>query len=76
MYAYIQLLAADFSRGYVGRTISHLLSATHPHRGLHYIFLGFLTQLLLRSFTATPICGMNRGNRCPYLLLSLSPLLP
>lgn len=34
--------------------------------GLTYIFLAFLTHTLLRGFTGTVICGMNRGNRCPY----------
>ena len=34
--------------------------------GLTYIFLAYLTHILLRGFTDTDICGMNRGNRCPY----------
>jgi hypothetical protein len=69
-------LAADFSRGCVGKTISHLLSATHPHRDLHYIFLGFLNHGLLKSFTATPICGINRGNRCSYSSFPILPITP
>src|SRR5919112_4830837 len=32
-------------------------------------------HLLLRRFTFMSMCGMNTGNRCPYLLLSLSPLI-
>jgi hypothetical protein len=66
MCACIYEIGADFSRGCMVERIGHLLFATHPHHGLPYIYLGFLTQMLLRSFTATPICGMNRGNRCPY----------
>src|SRR5215212_10119981 len=31
-------------------------------------------HLLLRRFTFMSMCGMNTGNRCPYLL-SLSPLI-
>ncbi len=34
--------------------------------GLPHNILGFLTQMLLSSFTTAPICGMNRGNQCPY----------
>src|SRR5215204_5531105 len=34
--------------------------------GLSYVLLVFLPYMLLRSFTATPTCGMNRANRCPY----------
>jgi hypothetical protein len=34
--------------------------------GMTYIYLAFLTHILLRGFTGTVICGMNRANRCPY----------
>jgi hypothetical protein len=34
--------------------------------GLAYIFLAFLIQKLLRSFTSGATCGMNRCYRCPY----------
>jgi hypothetical protein len=41
--------------------------------GLAYIFRATLADILLRTFTGRATCGMNRANRCPYLLLSLSP---
>jgi hypothetical protein len=66
---------ADFSRGCAGREIGHLLFATHPHHGLPHNILGFLTHRLPISFTTVPICGMNRGNQCPYPPF-LSHLLP
>jgi hypothetical protein len=34
--------------------------------GLPYISLVFLAYILLRGFTGTAICGINRDNRCPY----------
>jgi hypothetical protein len=57
---------ADFSKGCAGRRISHLLFATRPDHGLPYNILGFLPHRLLTTFTAAAICGMNRGNQCPY----------
>jgi hypothetical protein len=34
--------------------------------GLTYIFLAFLSHIVLRGFTGRVICGMNGDNRCPY----------
>jgi hypothetical protein len=66
----------DFSRGCAGKRIGPLLFATHPHHGLPYIYVGFLTHKLLKCFTGRAICGMNRGNRCSYSSFPLSHLLP
>jgi len=40
---------------------------------LAYMLLVFLPHSLLRSFTVAALCGMNRANRCSYLLSLLFP---
>jgi hypothetical protein len=66
MYAYIPEVRLAFPRECACKRIGPLLFATHPHRGLHYVFVGFLNHRLLNTFTDAAICGMNRGNRCSY----------
>src|SRR5919112_789585 len=44
--------------------------------GLSYIVVAVSTQLLLKSFTFTSMCGMNQDLTSVRILLSLSPLLP
>jgi hypothetical protein len=42
--------------------------------GLTYIYLANLTHILLRGFTGTAICGINRANRCPYPPFPFPPI--
>src|SRR5215217_1237388 len=75
MYACVHETGVEFFEG-VGRLEERPpTSRDPPHHGLPHNILGFLTPRLLRSFTIAAICGMNRGNQCPYPPF-LFPLLP